>query len=323
MNITEKENFLMVMDGKIPEWIPNYTDVVEGAGSSYLSWKPTGVPDMVIDNFGVEFHFTADGPVPANTVTRNFQIEEVTDWEKVMPNIDLDANDWEADAKRAVSKIDRNEKVINYIFGGMWEEMHYIMGFENALTSLAAEPEATSDFLNAIADFRIDAMRRFCKYLKPDIVMISEHITTHRGLLMSPTAYKTVIKPIHQRVYDAVRELGAIPQMHVDGYVEEVLEDYHDIGVRMLQPFQVFNDINKYKKLYNIVAVGGWDAFGPGNRPESTEEDMRASVRLAMDSYGPGGMYVFWRSGVTRKQTDRMQILDDEARKYGRAFYKK
>jgi hypothetical protein len=111
--------------------------------------------------------------------------------------------------------------------------------------------------------------------------------------------------------------------MHVDGSVEAIMPDYAEIGVRMIQPFQVFNDINLYKEKYGIVAVGGWDAFGPGNLPGSTEEDTRASVRLAMDSYGPGGRYAFWNSGATPRYPDRLKWIDDEAEKYGKAFYRR
>jgi hypothetical protein len=322
-DITEKENFLIILDGGIPEWLPNYNNAVVSGGPLLTGRKPVEGTDMVVDVFGVIFHSTIDGPIPVNTVDRDFRLCDVTKWRDIIPKLDLDAHDWEAEARRALSGVDRNEKLTNYMFGGMWEAMHYIMGFENALLSLADEPEATYEFLEALADFWIGVMNRFCKYYKPDIITTMEHIATHQGLLMSPDTYRRIIKPVHQKVYDAIRETGAIPQMHVDGFVEDVMADYADLGVRMIQPFQVFNDINRYKEKYRIVAVGGWDAFGPGNLPESTEEDTRASVRLAMDTYGPGGRYAFWNSGATPRYPDRLIWIDDEVARYGRDFYKK
>jgi len=322
-NITEKENLLLIIDGKIPEWLPNYGNAVASGGPVLTGRKRIGESANMVDVFGVEFHTTVDGPIPTNTIDQSFLLEDVTKWRGIMPKLDLDAYDWAGDAQAALSRIDRNEKLTGYMFGGMWEEMHYMMGFENALISLVEEPEATVEFLNAMADFWIDVMQRFCKYFKPDIITTMEHIATHQGLLMSPETYRRIIKPVHMRVYDAIREMGAIPQMHVDGYIEDVMEDYADLGVRMILPFQVFNDINKYKEMYNIVAVGGWDAFGPGNLPDSTEEDTRASVRLAMDTYGPGGRYAFSNSGATPRYPDRLKWIEDEVEKYGKSFYKK
>ena len=320
-SITERENFQLVLDGKIPHWVPNFSKVASGGGSSYTGAKRIEGTNMTVNIFGVESHSTIDGPIPTNTVTRNFIMTDITKWRDIMPAINLDLNDWEADAQPALERLDRTERFASYMFGGMWEAMHNIMGFENALESLAAEPEASHDFLDALADFWIDVMHRYCKYFKPDIVTTMEHIATHQGLLMSPAAYRQIIKPVHKKVFDAIHNIGAIPQMHVDGYVEQVMEDYAEIGVRMIQPFQVFNDINKYKELYNIVAVGGWDAFGPGNQPESTEEDTRVSVRLAIDSYAPGGRYAFWNSGATPRYPERLEWIDDEVDKYGKSFY--
>jgi len=322
-NISEKENFLIILEGKIPEWLPNYNNAVASGSSAFVGRKPVEGTGNVIDVFGVEFHSTIDGPIPTNTIDGSFSLRNVTKWRDVMPKLDLNANDWEVDAGKALSRIDRNEKLVSYMFGGMWEAMHYIMGFENALASLLEEPEASFDFLNALADFWIDVMHRYCKYFQPDIVTTMEHIATHQGLLMSPDTYRRVIKPVHIKVYDAIREMGAIPQMHVDGCVEAVMTDYAELGVKMIQPFQVFNDINKYKEMYKIVAVGGWDAFGPGNLPEATEEDTRASVRLAMDTYGSGGRYAFWNSGATPRYPERLKWIDDEVEKYGRTFYHK
>jgi uroporphyrinogen-III decarboxylase len=321
-NITERENFRMMLDGKLPEWIPNYHVAVDPLTSCTVDRKvlPNG---NHLDIFGVEFWFTEDGPMPTNTVDGKYIITSVLDWEKAMPKIDLKSVDWEADAKQALEKVNKKEKMTAWWFPGMWEEMHYMMSFENALSDLIEEPEATIEFVNAMADFWIEAMRNFCKYTKPDIITMFEHIANHRGLLMSPATYRKIFKPAHARLFKAIQDLGAIPQMHVDGLVENVIPDYVEIGAKMLQPFQVFNDINKYKEKYGLVAVGGWDAFGPGNQHTSTEEETRKSVRLALDSYGPGGKYVFFNSGATPRYPERLKAMDDEVKKYGTDFYKK
>ncbi|MCL1849616.1 MAG: hypothetical protein FWF83_08125, partial [Clostridiales bacterium] len=243
-------------------------------------------------------------------------------WREVMPDIDLNRVDWEADSALILNAVDRENKYINYLGAYVWEEFHYLLGFEAAFRALVKQPEEAAAFMEAIADFWIEALRRQYKYLKPDIIMLMDHLANADRLLMSPRVYRQVIKPAQKKVIAAIADLGAVPQMHVDGNVSEIIEDYAEMGVKMIQPFQVFNDINKYKEMYGIVAVGGWDAFGPGNLPDSTEEDTRASVRLAMDTYGPGGRYVFFNSGATPRYPDRLGWIEDEVEKYGKGFYK-
>jgi len=196
-----------------------------------------------------------------------------------------------------------------------------MMGFENALLSLVMEPEACYDFLQAVADFWIEAWHYQCKYYKPDMGILWDHLATEKGLMMSPTTYREIIKPAQAKVCKAILEEGVMPVMHVDGNVSLILEDYAEMGIQCIKPFQIFNDIEKAKKDYGFLAIGGWDAFGRGNQPDSTEEEVRQSVRDAMDKYAPSGKYAFWSSGVTPRYPDHMRWLEDEAEKYGKKFY--
>ncbi|MCL1848265.1 MAG: hypothetical protein FWF83_01125, partial [Clostridiales bacterium] len=129
-NITEKENFTLILEGKIPEWLPNYSKAVASGGSAYTGRKPVPGSPNVVDVFGVEFHSTIDGPIPVNTIDGSFLFSDITKWRSIIPSLDLNGNDWAGEASAALSRIDRNEKYTGYMFGGMWEAMHYMMGFE-------------------------------------------------------------------------------------------------------------------------------------------------------------------------------------------------
>jgi len=259
--------------------------------------------------------------VPVSNLTQEHLLRDITSWRNVLPDIDLSKIDWEADAALIRSRVP-DDKLIVYGGGPVWEQLHYMMGFEAALMSLLIEPDAVSECLNALADFWIDALRRMCRYLKPDMVVFAEHMATAKGPLMSPATYREIIKPVHKRMFGAALELGAITEIHCDGYIEPLLPDFVEIGVMSLQPFQVFNDINRLKEEYKITAFGGWDCFGRGNQPGATEDEVRASVRLAMDSYSPGYRYAFLQAGSTPRYAQNLEWLADEARTYGRTFYK-
>ena len=319
--ISEKENMQLVLDGKKPAWLPCFTDACAMIGyPGALARKPDPATGHTIDVFGVLWTQTIDGPIPVNTQTQNFELKDISQWENIMPTINLASIDWEEEATM-LRKAVKEDLMINFIAGTVWEQLHYMMGFEGALAALVEEPEATQECLFAFADFWIDAMRRITKYIKPDLIMFMEHVATASGLLMSPKVYREVIKPVHKRMYDAIIETGAIPEMHVDGLVEEIIPDYVDLGIKVIQPFQVFNDIEGAKREYGITAIGGWDAIGPGNRDTTTEEEARASVRLAMDSYGPTYRYCFWESGVTPRFANVAEWIKDESRSYGLNFY--
>ena len=321
--ISEKENMLLLLAGEKPAWLPTNTEAFTGGGyRGVLARKQDSATGYNVDIFGVKFTQTIDGPIPVNTQTQDFELKDITKWKSIMPAVDLASINWEEEAATIKSTF-KEDRLINFSAGTVWEQLHYMMGFEEALAALAEEPEATQECLFAIADFWIDALRRITKYLKPDLIMFMEHVATARGLLMSPKAYREIIKPVHKRMYDAILEIGAIPQMHVDGWVDEIVPDYAELGIKVIQPFQVFNDIEGAKKKYGITAIGGWNAIGPGNQATTTEEQARASVRLAMDTYGPTYRYCFWESGITPRYANVAVWIKDEAVKYGESFYDK
>jgi hypothetical protein len=312
----------LVIEGREPAWIPVFFTAARSVEAQALKRRADPATGYDLDVFGVEFINAVDGPTPAHAVNGRYRLTDVTRWREAMPEIDLKSVDWEEDSRKILSLADQENKYLNYVGAYVWEEFHYLLGFEAAFKALIKRPEETAVCLEAIADFWIEAMRRQYKYLKPDIIMIQDHIANADGLLMSPKTYREIIKPAQRKVVEAIADLGAIPQMHVDGNVGAVVGDYAEMGVRMIQPFQVYNDINACKEKYGFIAVGGWDSFGRGNQEDTTEEEARASVRLALDTYGPGNRYVFWASGLTPSYPHIARWVGDEAEKYGRDFFK-
>ncbi|MDR0468913.1 MAG: hypothetical protein LBH09_02960 [Peptococcaceae bacterium] len=319
-DITEKENMILCIEGKKPAWLPSFYDTCIQVGASPFGRSIDHKTGYAVDIFGVEFTKTEDGPLPASNLNQDFRLKDIAKWHEVIPDINLKTIDWETEATRIRSMVP-DDKMILYGGGPVWEELHYMMGFEEALIALIEEPEAVFDCLSAIADFWIEALRHICRHLKPDMVVFAEHMATGNGPLMSPSTYRHVIKPVHKKMFGAVRDLGIYTEMHCDGYIEPLIPDFAEIGVQALQPFQIFNDINKFKTEYAITAFGGWDCFGRGNQADSTEEEVRKSVRDAMDAYSPGYRYAFLQGGAAPRYKQNSEWLADEARRYGRTFY--
>lgn len=328
--MTERENMILVLNGETPKWVPNFGNSAAFLYSYGCDRRLNAKTGYYYDLFGVEFYIqdgALGGPMPTNTKTQNFELTDVTEWKKVMPKVDLGKIDWKAETENMLKSASslygskNDDHVYNYIVGYLWDELHYMMGFEEALYSLSAEPEATRDFLCAMADFYVDVMQEQFKYFKPDLAMVMDHVATANGLLMGPETYRSVIMPAEKKIYDALKDQGIRTEIHVDGRVDEILPDYARLGIEVIQPFQPFNDIEKAKKEYGFVAIGGWDAFGPGNKTGASEEEVRASVRTAMDAYAPTGKYAIWFSGASATSKEKMFWLQDEAQKYGRTFY--
>lgn len=219
-----------VAEHKKPEWIPNcLTDVVLAGGT--LESFENGPLGGGADGFGVVWHATSSAggqPVPA---PGKYVLEDICDWEDIVKFPDLDAYDWKGQAEAQLCNADRKNQVVEYMsWNAQFLRLTHLMGFENALVSMAIEPEACLAFFDAVTDYKIKIVERVAEYFKPDFFTNFDDVATERGLFMSPTAYRELIKPGHKRLNEAIRAHGIYPIMHCCGLCESIIPDFIDEG---------------------------------------------------------------------------------------------
>ena len=54
------------------------------------------------------------------------------------------------------------------VFNGLFENVHFMMGMEDAMISLYEEPEAMHDFIDFLADWEIELAKEYIQYVHPD-----------------------------------------------------------------------------------------------------------------------------------------------------------
>lgn len=295
--LTQKENFLLAaVEHKIPEWIPNAIGDTIMAGGAFETFE-NGPFGGGLDGFGVTWHATdsAGGqPVPGGKPV----LDDITKWEDVVKFPDLDAYDWEGNAamQYAVPGADRNLKPVEY---GCWNaqflRLTHLMGFENALCAMIEDPEACEALFSAITDYKIELVERVAKYFKPDIITNFDDVATERGLFMSPNTYRSLIKPQHKRLNDAIKAHGIIPFMHTCGKCEDIISDFIDEGNVAWSSAQPMNDIVGIQEKYGdkIAIIGGYNTNGRPGLEDATEEEIDTEVKRCIETYGPHGSYIF------------------------------
>ena len=124
-----------------------------------------------------------------------------------------------------------------------------------------------------------------------------------------------------QEIADAIHECGMIYMHHADCICQPLVEDMVEIGVDIWQGVIPQNDIVEIQRITHnqLAMVGGID--GPKLDVEDiTEEEIRAHVRHAIDTYcAAGRFFPSIPNGVCfREWNDR--IVKDELKKYGREY---
>ncbi len=309
--LSPRENLLNMYNHRPTEYVP----------STFLDQKGFGVFDPIekgdpakggYDGFGVRWvtpRSAGGAPIPA---PNEFVLTDITKWKEQVTFPDLDSVDWEERARVETAPFSREEKVFDYSNGnGVFERLGALMGIEEALIAMIEEPEAVNDLFTAITDFKIKYAEKVAKYYKPDTFTYFDDVATARGLFMSPSTFRTLIKPHHQRLYKALRDMGIIPVYHLCGKGEELVEDIMEIGAAGWSSIQPMNDIVGLLKKYGdrFSFIGGYDTSGRPGYPDADPEIYYAEVRRCVETYGPYQGYAF--SGYIMKPTlDPREMLE-------------
>ena len=322
--MTLKENYLTALNHGIPESVPVYSKPVR-FNVGLMDPFEKGPAGGGRDGFGVIWEHLPEGATPSS----DYVLTDITKWKEQVTFPDLDAIDWAAKAEKELEGLNREEQLLEYCMGnGTFERFLDLIGYEKMIFSLMDEPQACHDLLDAHTEYRIKFINLVAEYYKPDIIVIYDDVAYKTAPFLSPDIYREFIKPQHKRVNDAIKAAGAIPINHCCGKAEIHIEDFIDEGAIAWSSCQPQNDIvsllKKYGDRYSFI--GGFDTHGEAASVHATEEQRRAEVRRAMDTYAPYGSYILGNHivvGLTKEKTFEYcgQILD-EARSYGKDFYK-
>lgn len=338
--MTEKENFMMLLHGEQPEWVPRYTFFPDPSGKpvptlmimpAFLSANLMA-PGTIKDIWGVTYVPVPDAGSAKIPEPNNFILKDIRKWRDVIKAPDLSGIDWERMAKKDLERlgINRNETVLSFgMHVGYFQNLMAFMGFSEGLCAMYEEPEEVKALLDYLCSFYMEVGRQCIDYYKPDVVGICDDTATWKNPFFSPEMYRELIKPFAARQAAQGTERGLPIEMHDCGRCEDFIDDWRDFGVVMWNPAQISNDLLAIKKKYgnSLIICGGWDIVGALADPDVSEETVKESVYQSIDTYAPGGGYAFCGAflGATddAKTNQKNKWMKEAVDTYGRTFYKK
>jgi uroporphyrinogen decarboxylase len=134
-----------------------------------------------------------------------------------------------------------------------------------------------------------------------DVIRADEDLGGHENMLISPDLWRKWYKPLWKDVFGICRRNGARVWMHSCGYCRDVMADFIEIGVDILNPLPPYvrgSDPADMKRTYGdrLAFDGGVDQMNV--LVQGTPEAVRKEVRLRMDQLAPGGGYIIGPSQV-------------------------
>lgn len=136
-----------------------------------------------------------------------------------------------------------------------------------------------------------------------DLIHMDEDAGSNDRLLVSPSMWRRYYKPNWQLVCDLIRDHGVKIWMHSCGCCRDIMEDFVELGVDVLNPVPAYvkgNDHAELKRLYggHLCFDGGVDQ--PRVMIGGSVEDVEDEVKRVMDVLKPGGGFMIQPSqGLT------------------------
>jgi hypothetical protein len=337
--LTEKQNYLMMLSGEQPEWVPQYNfGPAPGATkpvATHMFEPPVisqhrlngGGPDIWGVNY-IPTYETGNALIPE---PNNFILKDITKWRDVIKAPSLEGIDWEGMVKKHVeqSGIDRTQTAMALnLHMGYFQTLMSFMGFSEGLMAMYEEPEEVKALLTYLCDFYMEVTDRCIDLYKPDVLTFMDDTAAWANPFISPEMYEEFLIPCHDRYAKRGRDRGLKMSMHNCGKCEGILDLLVGIGINLWEPAQTCNDLKAVKARYGnkLCIAGGWDARDNLLSPDVTEEEIRASVDASFDMLAPGGGFAWFGSflgpvddpGVIRNNEILNQYVDEKCRTYYR-----
>lgn len=112
-----------------------------------------------------------------------------------------------------------------------------LCGFQNFLMYLAIEPDFVQELLGKVLDYNLKIIDVAVEY-DIDGFYFGDDYGQQSGMLMSPDAWRTFVKPGLAEMFQRVRSKGKTVALHSCGNIGEILPELVEIGLDVYQTVQ-------------------------------------------------------------------------------------
>jgi uroporphyrinogen decarboxylase len=184
--------------------------------------------------------------------------------------------------------------------GSFMEIGHAIFGYEQFMMNLCLKRDMMEYWLDRLLAHDLEILGPFLAIAGPYIaaIQLNDDFGAQDALQISPTLYREMFKPRQKQWIEFVKSrTQAKIFLHCDGAVEELLPDFIDIGVDILNPLQTSArgmDPDKIKRNYGKhLSFWGAGVETQTTLPFGSLREIKQEVCDRIRLLGQGGGYVF------------------------------
>ena len=248
------------------------------------------------DRWGTTISFPEDAPGATPLHGDGLTVcPDITRWREYVHAPDIAANcteGWEECRAKARAAAGDEQLVAGFMGTGIFEQCHFLMGFENTLTALYEHPEEMHELIEYITAYRLQYVQLLIDNLQPDAIFSHDDWGTKSALFMKPDMWRAFFKEPYRRFYGYIRSRGCIAIHHADSYLADIVDDMADIGIQVWQGTLPENNISALQRRLKgrLVLMGGMGAAI--DRADATPEEITAYAEKTLRDCCPNGHFI-------------------------------
>jgi len=186
-------------------------------------------------------------------------------------------------------------------FGGnLFEWLTFLRRIDNALMDLVDNRKGVEALLDRLVEIHLVNLDKVIgavgEYVQ--IIQMGDDLGTESGPFFSPQIYREVFQPRHKVLFEHIKKRSRMKVfLHSCGSLDRILPDLIEAGVDIINPVQISAagmEPARLKKEFGRDLVfwgGGCDTQKV--LPRGTPQQVYDHVRRTVDTWAPGGGYVF------------------------------
>lgn len=170
----------------------------------------------------------------------------------------------------------------------------YLRGMEKFLMDLVLSPKLAEALVAKLLEFHLEHNRRIFQAAASeiDIFMLGDDFGTENGLLVGVPMFRRIFKPALRCLIDLAKEFGLKTMIHSCGAIRELIPDFIEMGLDILNPIQIrakgMNPEDLQREFgKDICFHGSMDV--QKELPFRTPEEIRKIVRSRIEVLGKNG----------------------------------
>ncbi len=175
-------------------------------------------------------------------------------------------------------------------YGNIYERSYHVMGWEELMTNIAADPAVVEELLDKVTEYKIEIAKHVVR-IGFKMAHNGDDFGTQSKGFFSDRMFREIILPRMKKIWKVFSDAGLPIMLHSCGDVTQYLPALIDIGLTVLEPCQPCMDLAYLKKEFgkDLIFYGGIDTQKlPFLSPDATRDMVRDTIR----TLGKGGGYI-------------------------------